>query len=113
MAFDYDPNDNGAPSWADALFEQSYPDADIVLAAPVLTTLAPATIAAGAPVPVTITGTGFAGYSVVWVDEVAYPGTLVSPTSMTFNAQASSAGSQTITVRNGPEVSNAVELAVT
>jgi hypothetical protein len=115
MSFDYDPNDNGGPSWADTLFEQSYPNADMVLPDPELTSLAPASIVAGTPTEVTITGTGFVdGVTTVIIDSITRETTFVSDTSLTYWAQASSPGTQTVKVRNGgEEYSNGIELTVT
>jgi hypothetical protein len=115
MSFDYQPNDNGAPAWPDALFEQSYPNADIVLPDPELTSLAPASIAAGTPTEVTITGTGFVdGVTQVIIDSITRETTFVSDTELTYWAQASSPGALTVKVRNGvEEYSNGIELTVT
>jgi hypothetical protein len=80
---------------------------------PVLESLAPSSIVAGAgPTPVTVTGTGFVPASTVWADEEAQVTTYVSDTELDYDAQADQAGTQTITVRDAG-TSNAIELTVT
>lgn len=80
---------------------------------PVLTGLVPASIASGAPTPVTVSGSSFMPGSRVWADEEAQATTYVNPTTLRYNAEADQAGSQTITVRTGSKTSAPIELTVT
>ena len=80
---------------------------------PVLVSLNPTSIVAGQPpVALTITGTGFTPNSKVWADEAAQLTQDVDSTTLIYGAQASAEGTQTITVKNGSIVSNAIELTV-
>jgi hypothetical protein len=97
-----------------AYYDQSLPPWVISPPTPTLTALDPASIVAGdPPVVVTLTGTNFTPLSKVWADEEAQATTYVDATTLAYNAQADMVGSQTITVHNEPEVSNAIELEVT
>jgi hypothetical protein len=80
---------------------------------PVLDAIAPTSIVGDStPYPITVTGSSFTSGSKVWADEEAQATTFVDETTLTYNAQADQAGTQTITVRTGSEVSNSVELTV-
>ena len=80
--------------------------------APTLTSLSPDYIHLGAPTTVVVTGTGFSRWSKVWADEAAQNTTYVSPTELTYWAQADQVGSQTITVHDPNGTSEAIELQV-
>lgn len=87
---------------------------DTALPPLVLTGLVPPSIEAGGTGDlVTVSGTGFRPACRVWADEAAQLTTYVNDRTLTYMAQAAAAGSQTITVRDGAAVSNALELAVT
>lgn len=83
------------------------------LPTPVLSGLVPASIASGAPTPMTVSGSGFAPASKVWADEEAQITSYVNPTTLRYTAEADQAGTQTITVRTGSKTSAAIELTVT
>jgi hypothetical protein len=71
------------------------------IAAPVLSTIAPTTIAAvAAATTVTCTGTGFIPESVIQVNGVTVPTTYVSATSLTTSYDPVAAGTTQFTVRN-------------
>lgn len=85
---------------AEQLYAQD-PYAGWTAAAPAITTLAPATAAAGADVQVTVTGTDFVDGCVVTVSGALMATTFVSPTSVTFQTGTGlTAGAKTVTVTN-------------
>jgi hypothetical protein len=106
-------------SIADRPYEDSYPPSlwDGSTPDPSITSLAPNTGVAGAgPFTVGVTGMRFTLTSVVEADQVAVPTTYVSATQLTAELDPQTAGSLSITVRNGGaggEESNAVLFTVT
>lgn len=115
---DYAPDeilDVGLPKYYAEMIGLGELDCDI----PTISLLAPATILAGVavePTLVTITGTGFAAYSVVHVDGAPRATTYVSPTSVTFEfsvAELANSDTMQITVVNPCGHSGQLEFSVT
>jgi hypothetical protein len=106
-------------SIVDRPYEESYPPSlwDGSTPDPSITSLAPNTGVAGAgPFSVGVTGARFIPTSVVEADQAAVPTTYVSATQLTAELDPQTAGSLSITVRNGGsggEESNAVTFTVT
>lgn len=75
------------------------------VAAPVLSSIAPTTVAAVAgPITVTATGTGFLLESIIQVDGVGVPTTYVSATSLTTSYDPTVPGTTQFTVRTAGQV---------
>src|SRR5215471_17743072 len=83
-----------------AFYDQSYPlDVLVPPADPTLTTLTPNSIVVNTETPCVVTGTGFTHNSHVYVDGVEQGTTYISPTSLRYTAEASSVGTQDVTIR--------------
>lgn len=76
--------------------------------APTLTTATPTTASGAGNATVTATGTGFTRQSVIWVNDVAYPTTYVSATSLTASApKKATAGTLPVRVVTGGVITTA------
>lgn len=99
-------------------YEHSYPP-DIYgpPPTPAVTALSPSSIVVDTPTPCQVNGTGFTHNSHVFVDDVEQITTYVSSTVLRYTAEASSVGTQDITVvtehAGGDLTSNSVVLNVT
>jgi hypothetical protein len=75
---------------------------------PTLTTATPSTASGGGNATVTATGVGFTRQSVIWVNEIPYPTTYVSSTSLTASApKKATAGTLPVRVVTGGVVTTA------
>lgn len=75
---------------------------------PTLTTATPSTASGAGNATVTATGVGFTRQSVIWVNEIPYPTTFVSSTSLTASApKKASAGTLPVRVVTGGVVTTA------
>ena len=77
---------------------------------PTLTTATPTTASGAGNATVTATGVGFTRQSVIWVNDIAYPTTFVSSTSLTASApKKASAGTLPVRVVTGGVVTTAAQ----
>ena len=77
---------------------------------PTLTTATPNTASGAGNATVTATGTGFTRQSVIWVNDIPYPTTFVSATSLTASApKKASAGTLPVRVVTGGVVTTAAQ----
>jgi IPT/TIG domain len=98
---------------ATSYYDESLPPEIIEPVQPTLTSLNPTSIVMGTPTLVTVTGIEFTHSSKIrsaFTDQIT---TYISPTQLSFMAEADTVGHTTIEVANGELISNSIDLNVT